>query len=95
MSKYFRPQHRDKRGLASGLDAVIKDLKMRLDGRFYSFRIEHHPDAERPFPVDHELLELTITYNDHREEEVLEYVRSHHGRRWYQCEDYRKKGRPI
>ena len=100
MTKDPLPPNRSRSHLRGGMDLLLAMLEEeRKKPAFYSFEIRHQPDAERPYPVDHELLSLIVSYHVpgeiHSREETRDIIRPHPSPYWYLCEDYHRKGKSL
>ena len=94
------PQNRSTSHLRGGMELLLVMLEKEIKNpTFYSFEVRHQPDAERPYPVNHELLSLIVSYHvpgeNHAREEVREIVRPHPSPYRYRCGDYHRHGKPL
>ena len=94
-----------------GIDIALELVKDEMERpNFYSFKMSYHPQVGLPYPREHDMIEVRLTYTDiHKAErnapfdyeyikhfqEDYRFLRDRKSIKWFKCEDFKKVGEPV
>ncbi|MBI2042999.1 hypothetical protein HYT25_01270 [Candidatus Pacearchaeota archaeon] len=99
----YKSTKANRRITLKGFRFLTRDLGGILDSlppvKLLWIKVEQNSGVGGPYPRDHELMRLNVTYGARSESvesfKSVEYLREHGSSEWYRCKNYKKVGKPL